>query len=30
VPASAMDGLREMVIAVGTQDAGRMIKAYEN
>ena len=29
VPFNAMDGLREMVIAVGTQDAGRMIKAYE-
>ena len=29
VPSSAMDGLREMVIAVGTQDAGRMIRAYE-
>jgi predicted unusual protein kinase regulating ubiquinone biosynthesis (AarF/ABC1/UbiB family) len=29
VPSSAMDGLREMVIAVGTQDAGRMIQAYE-
>jgi len=29
VPTSAMDGLREMVIAVGTQDAGRMIQAHE-
>jgi len=29
VPTSAMDGLREMVIAVGTQDAGRMIRAYD-
>jgi len=29
VPSNAMDGLREMVIAVGTQDAGRMIQAYE-
>jgi len=29
VPSTAMDGLREMVIAVGTQDASRMIKAYE-
>ena len=29
VPSSAMDGLREMVIAVGTQDARRMIQAYE-
>jgi len=29
VPSSAMDGLREMVIAVGTQDAGRIVKAYD-
>ncbi len=29
VPSSAMDGLREMVIAVGTQDASRVIKAYQ-
>lgn len=29
VPSSAMDGLREMVIAVGTQDAGRIVQAYE-
>ncbi len=29
VPANAMDGLREMVIAVGTQDAGRVVQAYE-
>lgn len=29
VPPSARDGLREMVIAVGTQDPGRMIRAYE-
>ena len=29
VPSNAMDGLREMVIAVGTQDASRIVKAYE-
>jgi predicted unusual protein kinase regulating ubiquinone biosynthesis (AarF/ABC1/UbiB family) len=29
VPLTAMDGLREAVIAVGTQDAGRILKAYE-
>ena len=29
VPASAIDGLREMVIAVGTQDASRIVKAYQ-
>ncbi len=29
VPSSAMDGLREAVIAVGTQDAGRIVKAYD-
>lgn len=29
VPVSAMDGLREAVIAVGTQDAGRVVQAYE-
>ena len=29
VPSTAMGGLREMVIAVGTQDASRMVKAYE-
>jgi len=29
VPPRAMDGLREMVIAVGTQDAGRIVKAYQ-
>jgi predicted unusual protein kinase regulating ubiquinone biosynthesis (AarF/ABC1/UbiB family) len=29
VPATAMDGLREAVIAVGTQDAGRLIQAYD-
>jgi len=29
VPNNARDGLRELMIAVGTQDAGRMIKAYQ-
>jgi predicted unusual protein kinase regulating ubiquinone biosynthesis (AarF/ABC1/UbiB family) len=29
VPGNARDGLREMVIAVGTQDAGRLVRAYE-
>jgi len=29
VPESAWDGLREAVIAVGTQDASRMTKAYQ-
>ena len=29
VPPRAMDGLREMVIAVGTQDASRIVKAYQ-
>jgi predicted unusual protein kinase regulating ubiquinone biosynthesis (AarF/ABC1/UbiB family) len=29
VPESAMDGLREAMIAVGTQDPGRMVKAYQ-
>ena len=29
VPASARDGLREAVIAVGTQNAARLVQAYE-
>ncbi len=29
VPPTAVDGLREAAIAVGTQDAGRIVKAYE-
>jgi predicted unusual protein kinase regulating ubiquinone biosynthesis (AarF/ABC1/UbiB family) len=29
VPSGARDGLREAVIAVGTQDAARVVKAYE-
>ena len=29
VPASARDGLREMVIAVGTRNPGRLVKAYQ-
>ncbi len=29
VPSSAMDGLREAVIAVGTQNAGRLVQAYK-
>ena len=29
VPPTAMDGLREAVIAVGTQDAGRLVQAYK-
>lgn len=29
VPSGAMDGLREAVIAVGTQDAGRVVQAYQ-
>jgi predicted unusual protein kinase regulating ubiquinone biosynthesis (AarF/ABC1/UbiB family) len=29
VPGFARDGLRELVIAVGTQDAGRLVRAYE-
>jgi predicted unusual protein kinase regulating ubiquinone biosynthesis (AarF/ABC1/UbiB family) len=29
VPGTALDGLREMVIAVGTQNAGRLVRAYE-
>jgi predicted unusual protein kinase regulating ubiquinone biosynthesis (AarF/ABC1/UbiB family) len=29
VPGSALDGLREMVIAVGTRDPGRLVRAYE-
>ncbi|MCJ7717667.1 MAG: AarF/UbiB family protein, partial [Anaerolineales bacterium] len=29
VPASAMDGLREGVIAVGTQNAARLVQAYK-
>lgn len=29
VPTNAREGLREAVIAVGTQDAGRLVKAYD-
>ena len=29
IPGTARDGLREGVIAVGTQDAGRLVEAYQ-
>jgi predicted unusual protein kinase regulating ubiquinone biosynthesis (AarF/ABC1/UbiB family) len=29
VPAGLRDGLREMVIAIGTRDAGRVVRAYQ-